>query len=76
MIALCREKDWVLDITQDVIDAHAFDEPVSQPAARTTSPPWLDTAQPMSEEVVDAVAPIVSAKRRVLADISDRKSVV
>lgn len=38
MIALCRERDWVLDLTSDMVDSHAFDEGVSQTAGPRASP--------------------------------------
>jgi DNA replication ATP-dependent helicase Dna2 len=39
IVALCREKDWVLDITQDMIDGHAFNEGFTQPTGKTPAMP-------------------------------------
>jgi DNA replication ATP-dependent helicase Dna2 len=66
LIELCREKGWVLDLQQDMLDGHSFDEAVSQsqvPSRYARSPHALKSPSPMPW-----VSP--SKKRRALGDVT------
>lgn len=74
MVALCRARGWVLDLTSAMLEGHALDEAVSQTgrtaasaAAGVGSP--LRTARPAATNSAPAVSP--SKKRKVLGDITE-----
>lgn len=69
MVALCREKGWVLDLLQDMVDGHAFDEGATQQTGKTSTsrvmyPPSRYSAQSKSP------TPSPSKTRRALGDIT------
>ncbi|KAJ4296546.1 DNA replication endonuclease-helicase Dna2 [Kalmusia sp. IMI 367209] len=64
IVSLCREKQWVLDITQDMVDGHAFNEGFTQPTGKSPSIPY---------DVLPAsrfAAPNPTKKRKVLGDVT------
>ncbi|KAJ4987931.1 DNA replication ATP-dependent helicase/nuclease dna2 [Stagonosporopsis vannaccii] len=64
MIALCRERNWVLDLTSDMVESHAFDEGVTQTAGPSASPARkAGTARP-------SLRASPSKKRKALGDIT------
>ncbi|KAF9741024.1 DNA replication factor Dna2 [Paraphaeosphaeria minitans] len=65
IVALCREKEWVLDITQDMIDGHTFNEGLTQPTGKTPSKPRSHFAA-MSK----SPTPSPTKKRKALGDIT------
>jgi DNA replication ATP-dependent helicase Dna2 len=70
IISLCREKGWVLDITQQMIDGHAFDQGITQPTARSLSTyQQIGTA---TEGLGPSKSPIPSPtkRRKVLGDVT------
>ena len=60
MVALCREKGWVLDLQPDAVDGHAFDEGVTQ----TGKTPSRSTGVGMKEREESP-----SKKRKALGEI-------
>ncbi|KAL1599589.1 DNA replication endonuclease-helicase Dna2 [Paraconiothyrium brasiliense] len=65
IVSLCREKDWVLDITQNIIDGHAFNEGFSQPTGKTASMPRSRFVAPNKSPT-----PSPTKKRKALGDIT------
>lgn len=74
MVALCREKDWVLDLQSDMVESHAFDETVTQtsktPVRPHSSSRVLDTAASPS------LTPSPLKKRKALDDLTTTPSKV
>jgi DNA replication ATP-dependent helicase Dna2 len=66
IISLCREKGWVLDLSQHMVDGHAFDEGVTQPTAKTPSmnPP------PRTRAATKTATPSPTKKRTALMDVT------
>lgn len=65
IVGLCREKNWVLDITQDMIDSHAFNEGLTQPTGKTQSVPLSHLAAPSKSPICSP-----TKKRKALGDIT------
>lgn len=66
IVALCREKDWVLDITQDMVDGHPFNEGFTQPTGKA---PSRKSAMQSTAPIKDAT-PSPAKKRKALGDIT------
>jgi DNA replication ATP-dependent helicase Dna2 len=62
MVALCREKGWVLDLQGDMVESHAFDEALTQ----TGKTP----VRPSSHVDKVAMSPSPTKKRKALGDIT------
>jgi DNA replication ATP-dependent helicase Dna2 len=65
MVALCREKGWVLDLQPDAVDSHAFDEGVTQ-TGKTPS----RTAYSSKNVRRASPTPSPSKKRKALGEVS------
>lgn len=63
MIALCRQKGWVLDIQNDMVDAHAFDDEVTQTSKTPVRPTFSSTR-------ASTQSPITNRQRQVLGDVT------
>jgi DNA replication ATP-dependent helicase Dna2 len=63
MVALCREKGWVHDLQPDAVDAHAFDEGITQ----TGKTP---TRQVYSSKKMMSPDESPSKKRKVMGEVS------
>jgi DNA replication ATP-dependent helicase Dna2 len=64
MVALCREKGWVLDPTQDMVDGHLFDEAITQ----TDKPTKSSNTVPRGCSKPPTPSP--AKKRKALGDIT------
>jgi DNA replication ATP-dependent helicase Dna2 len=66
ILGLCREKNWVLDLEQHMVDGHVFDEGVTQTGRLSTMPrtPYVSRRQEKSP------TPSPAKKRRVLGDVT------
>lgn len=69
IVALCREKGWVLDLSQDMLDGHSFDERVTQTGKTSSSktniyPPSRFPAASKSP------TPSPAKKRKALGDVT------
>jgi DNA replication ATP-dependent helicase Dna2 len=69
MVALCREKDWVLDLQPDMVDSHAFDEGVIQ-TGKTPVRPSFSSFRPNKMVGSPSPTPSPSKKRKALGDIT------
>ncbi|KAL6708503.1 DNA replication endonuclease-helicase Dna2 [Coniothyrium glycines] len=65
MVALCREKGWVLDLDPAMVDCHAFDEGVTQ----TGKTPSKGVCSPSKVATVSQT-PSPSKPRKVLGDVT------
>jgi DNA replication ATP-dependent helicase Dna2 len=65
MVGLCREKGWVLDLTPDMVDSHAFDEAVTQTGKTPVRPSYSSRIGKMP-----SLSPSPSKKRKALGDIT------
>jgi DNA replication ATP-dependent helicase Dna2 len=65
MVALCREKGWVLDLQPDMVDAHAFDEGTTQ-TGKTPS----RTVYPSTKLASPSPSPSPCKKRKALGEIT------
>jgi len=70
IISLCRDKGWVLDLTQHMVDGHAFDEGITQATAKT--PPTHRRLDASAEFTAAKKTPTPSPtkKRRPLMDVT------
>lgn len=69
MVGLCREKGWVLDLQDGMLDSHAFDEDVSQ-----TGKTQIWASQARGSKVGGkgpCPSPSPSRKRKALGDITN-----
>ncbi|KAI4605280.1 hypothetical protein J4E80_010714 [Alternaria sp. BMP 0032] len=75
MVALCREKDWVLDVQPDMVESHSFDESITQtsktPVRQSTSSLF---ASKMAKS--PSMTPSPSKKRKALGDLTAKPSKV
>lgn len=69
MVAMCREKGWVLDLQPDMVESHSFDEAVTQ-TGKTPSQPIPSSNR--SRKVQNSLSPSASPckKRRALGDVT------
>jgi DNA replication ATP-dependent helicase Dna2 len=65
MVALCREKNWVLDLQPDAVDSHAFDEGVTQTGKTPSRSLYSSTKQPKKV----SPTPSPSKKRKALGEV-------
>ena len=73
MVALCREKDWVLDLQSEMVDSHAFEEAITQ----TSKTPVRPSHSHISDTAASrAFTPSPSKKRKVLSDLTSTPSKV
>ncbi|KAE8850509.1 hypothetical protein PTNB85_00925 [Pyrenophora teres f. teres] len=69
MVALCREKSWVLDLQSEMIDSHSFDEGITQTSKTPTRPSHQSThADIMAKSPV--LSPTPCKKRKALGDLA------
>jgi DNA replication ATP-dependent helicase Dna2 len=68
LVSLCREKGWVLDLQQDMVDGHAFDEGMTQ-TGRLSTTTTAGTSRAMNG-VAKSPTPSPSKKRRALGDVT------
>jgi DNA replication ATP-dependent helicase Dna2 len=64
LVALCRKKGWVHDLTPEAVEGHAFDEGVSQTGKTPSRPMWSSHAKASVE-----LSP--SRKRKALGEVGD-----
>jgi DNA replication ATP-dependent helicase Dna2 len=69
MVALCREKEWVLDLEPSIVDSHAFDENVTQtgktPVKKPHPSPFINDMTKSPSQT-----PSPSKKRKALGDLT------
>jgi len=69
MVALCREKDWVLDLQPEMIDSHVFDDGITQTAKTPTRPSDKSThVDTMTKS--PSLSPTPAKKRKALGDLT------
>lgn len=69
MVALCREKDWVLDLQPDIVESHSFDESITQ----TGKTPVRQSNSSMFTRKMaksPSLTPSPSKKRKALGDLT------
>lgn len=66
IVALCREKDWVLDITQEMVDGHSFNEGFTQPTGKAEVD--VQATRSLAQTKSPATSPM--KKRKTLGDIT------
>lgn len=69
MVALCREKGWVLDLQPEMADSHAFDDSITQ-TGKTSSRPAYSYIYTNKTGKSPSPTPSLFKKRRVLGDIT------
>lgn len=77
MVGLCREKDWVLDLTKDIVDSHAFDEGVTQTQGKTPSTSrqmYPPSRYPAAHSQDKSSTPSPTKKRRALGELGAASS--
>ncbi|USP74160.1 hypothetical protein yc1106_01434 [Curvularia clavata] len=67
MVALCREKDWVLDLQSEMVDSHAFEEATTQTSKTPVRPSHSHISHTAASR---AFTPSPSKKRKVLSDLT------
>ncbi|KAJ5059175.1 hypothetical protein J3E74DRAFT_356014 [Bipolaris maydis] len=69
MVALCREKDWVLDLQPEMVESHAFEEAVTQTGKTPVRPSNYSSYVPDSA-VSQSLTPSPCKKRKALDDLT------
>jgi DNA replication ATP-dependent helicase Dna2 len=69
MVALCREKDWVLDLQPSMVESHAFDESITQTGNTPLRPP---SPSLLTDKLTKSPTsmPSPSKKRKALGDLT------
>ncbi len=71
MVALCREKGWVLDLNSDMLESHVFDEGVTQQTATGLLPSLQPSPSRYNKnsQLSQSQSPSPSKKRRALGEV-------
>ncbi|CAN9152663.1 unnamed protein product [Alternaria alternata] len=69
MVALCRQKDWVVDLQPSMVESHAFEESVTQTGKTPVKQPCSSS---LSNDVTKSpsLTPSPSKKRKALGDLT------
>lgn len=70
MVALCREKGWVLDLPVDVIDSHAFDEGVTQTGKTQSRVAYSSSSAALGKMGKSSTPTSPSRKRKALGEVT------
>jgi DNA replication ATP-dependent helicase Dna2 len=69
MVALCREKGWVLDLSPNAVDSHAFDEGVTQTGKTPVRPSYSSSlAKKNAKPASPSASP--TKKRKALGEVT------
>ena len=71
IVALCRQKQWVLDLSQDMVNGHIFDEGVTQ-LTGNTPPKHRNSLRSRLYASNNSPTPSPTGKRVALGDITTR----
>lgn len=77
LVSLCREKGWVFDVQQDMINGHVFDEGVTQTATTKLSAKSVYATSASASRAVHkppTPTPSPQKKRRALDEITTRRT--
>ena len=70
MVALCRERNWVLDLQPEMLDSHTFDDGVAQTGKTPIRPSYQSTYIADTGLKSPSLSPTPNRKRKVLGDLA------